>query len=219
MMRGKWILVIFLTFFFASCATLTYNQPPWGTSKEAYPILTLSASDVMRSFRIDIYEVPSQNKIQLQFSQTKVIEVFDRGGALDSMRGALTKYAEWKEQLKDTDGKVSKPIKEIDVFYPWEDKIGVSYNFHSLRLDFETASDARYYLRVSEVMERSLGNGNYSDPQLTGTSVLLSEDQVSALSQALSQENILAKAKEADEAANQKAAEDAKNQSLQEGLK
>ena len=211
--------VIFLTFFFASCATLTYNQPPWGTSEDAYSILTLSASDVMRSFRIDIYEVPSQNKIQLRFTQTKVIEIFDRGGALASLRGALNKYAEWKEQLKDTSGKVSKPIKEIDVFYPWEDKIGVSYNFHSLRLDFETASDGKYYLRVSEVMERNLGNGNYSDPQLTGTSVLLSEDQVSALSQALSQEDILAKAKEADEVANQKAAEDAKNKALQEGLK
>ena len=218
-MRRKWIALVFLAFFFASCATLTYNQPPWGTSKEAYPILTLSASDVMRSFQIEISEVPSQNKIQLRFSQTKVIEVFDRGGALDSMRGALTKYAEWKEQLKDTDGKVSKPIKEIDVFYPWEDKIGISYNFHSLRLDFETGSDGKYYLRVSEVMERSLGNGNYSDPQLTGTSALLSEDQVLALSQALSQENILAKAKEADDVANQKAAEEKKNQTLQEGLK
>ena len=218
-MRGKWILVIFLTFFFASCATLTYNQPPWGTSEDAYSILTLSASDVMRSFRIDIYEVPSQNKIQLRFTQTKVIEIFDRGGALASLRESLNKYVEWKEQLKDTSGKVSKPIKEIDVFYPWEDKIGVSYNFHSLRFDFETGSDGNYYLRVSEVMERNLGNGNYSDPQLTGTSVLLSEDQVSALSQALSQEDILAKAKEADEVANQKAAEDAKNKALQEGLK
>ena len=218
-MKGKWIALVFLAFLFASCATLTYNQPPWGTSKEAYPILTLSASDVMRSFQIEISEVPSQNKIQLRFSQTKVIEVFDRGGALDSMRDALTKYAEWKEQLKDTDGKVSKPIREIDVFYPWEDKIGVSYNFHSLRLDFETGSDGKYYLRVSEVMERSLGNGNYSDPQLTGTSILLSEDQVSALSQALSQENILAKAKEADGVANQKATEDAKNQALQGSLK
>ena len=186
-MKGKWIGLVFLAFFFASCATLTYNQPPWGTSKEAYPIQTLGASDVMRSFRIEIYEVPSQNKIQLQFSQREVFEVFDRGGALDSLRASLTKYVEWKEQLKDTGGKVSKPIKEIDVFYPWEDKIGVSYNFHSLRLDFETGADGNYYLRVSEVMERSLGNGNYSDPQLTGTSVLLSEDQVLALSQALSQ--------------------------------
>ena len=69
------------------------------------------------------------------------------------------------------------------------------------------------------MMERSQGNGNYSDPQPTGMSVLLSEDQVLALSQALSQENILAKAKEADELANQKASEDAKNQALQEGLK
>ena len=124
-MKGKWIALVFLALFFASCATLTYNQPPWGTSKEAYPILTLSASDVMRSFRIDIYEVPSQNKIQLRFSQREVFEVFDRGGALDSLRGTLNKYVEWKEQLKDTGGKVSKPIKEIDVFYPWEDKIGV----------------------------------------------------------------------------------------------
>ena len=198
-MKGKWIALVFLAFFFASCATLTYNQPPWGTSKEAYSILTLGASDVMRSFRIDIFEVPSQNKIQLRFSQREVFEVFDRGGALDSLRGALNKYVEWKEQLKETGGKVSKPIKEIDVFYPREDQIGVYYNFHSLRLDFETGSDGKYYLRVSEMMERSLGNGNYSDPQPTGMSVLLSEDQVIALSQALSQENILAKAKEADE--------------------
>ena len=218
-MKGKWLGLVFLALFFASCATLTYNQPPWGTSKEAYPIQTLSASDVMRSFRIEINEVPSQNKVQLQFSQREVLEVFDRGGALDSLRASLTKYVEWKEQLKDAGGKVSKPIREIDVFYPWEDKIGVSYNFHSLRLDFETGSDGKYYLRVSEVMERSLGNGNYSDPQLTGTSVLLSEDQVLALSQALSQENILAKAKEADDVANQKAAEEKKNQTLQEGLK
>jgi hypothetical protein len=218
-LRLKWIAIVFLALFFASCATLTYNQPPWGTSEEAYPILTLSVSDAMRSFRIDINEVPSQNKIQLRFSQREVFEVFDRGGALNSLRGALTKYVEWKEQLKETGGKVSKPIGEIDFFYPKEDKIGVYYNFHSLRLNFETGSDGRYYLRVSEVMERSLGNGNYSDPQLTGTSVLLSEDQVLALSQALSQENLLAKAKEADEVANQKATEEKKNQDLQDSLK
>jgi hypothetical protein len=176
-MKRKWVSLIFLVLFFASCATLTYNKPPWGTSNEAYPIIT-NVPDTMSALRIDVYEVPSQNKIQMRFSQTRIFEVFDRGGALDSLRGALDKYVEWKEQLKDTGGKVSKSIKEIDVFYPHEDQVGVFYNFHSLRLDFETGSDEKYYLRVSEVMQRSLGNGNYSDPQLTGTSVLLSEDQV-----------------------------------------
>ena len=73
-MKGKWIGLVFLAFFFASCATLTYNQPPWGTSKEAYSIHNTGASDVMRSFRIDIYEVPSQNKIQLAISPMR--EVF-----------------------------------------------------------------------------------------------------------------------------------------------
>ena len=214
-MSRKWIALVFLVFFFSSCATLTYNKPPWGTSKEPYLMATITAEP--SSAQMKVWEVPSENKIQLQFSRN-VLVVFDRGGDLDSLRAALSKYVEWKEQLKGTGGKVSKPIKEIDVSYPAEDKIGVAYNLHSLVLSFETDQDGQYYLQATETISLNKGGGYYSDPIVNGQSRLY-EDQVLALSQALSQENVLAKAREADGVANQKAAEEQKNQSLEEGLK
>ena len=220
-MKLKWAALIFLAFFFASCATVVPNNPLWGTSKEAYPILTsvdvLAASTrELGRFPISFYEVPFYNEIQLQ-TLGDVFAVTDTGGALDSLRGALIKYVEWKEQLKDTGGKVSKPIIEIDGFYPSENKPDVSYDFHSLRLDFETGSDGQYYLKVTEMISK-YGQGHYYKPVPKGPDFLLSEDQVMTLSQAISQENILAKAKEADAVANQKAAEDAKNKALQKSL-
>jgi len=219
----KWVSPIFLVFLLASCATLTYNKPPWGTSKEAYLITSIAPTDEPESASMQIYEVPSENKIQLRTSRQlhtprQLLEVFDAAGGLDSLRGALSKYFEWKEQLKDTGGKVSKPIKEIDVFFPGEGKMGVSSNLHSLVLSFETSQDGKYYLLATEMLTVNKGGGYYSDPMVNGQSRLY-EDQVLALNQALSQENILAKAKEADDVANQKAAEETKNQTLQQGLK
>jgi hypothetical protein len=202
-MRRKWIALTFLALFFASCATVVPNTTlhSWGTSKEAYLVATIARTGEPNSAYMQIYEVPSENKIRLHFGGTSFCDVFDRGGDLDSLREALNKYVEWKEQLKDTGGKVSKPIKEIDVFYP--------NGLHALVLvlSFETDQDGKYYLLIS---------GSH---QLIGNDIPLNEDQVLALSQALSQDNILAKAKEADGVANQKATEDAKSQALQQSLK
>jgi hypothetical protein len=175
---------------------------------------------------MDIYEVPSKNEVQLgvdaspmdsrSSGMNTVIEVYDRDGVLDSLRGALDKYLEWKEQLEDSGGKISKPIKEIEVF--GDDRRGDYYNLHSLLLSFETSQDGKYYLHAIEMVQLSQGDGNFGKPMHYGDFPLF-EDQVSALSQALSQENILAKAKEADALADQKAAEEQKNQTLQQGLK
>ena len=133
MLRRKWIAVTSLALFFFSCATLTYNKPPWGTSKEAYLIATIAPTGERESASMETYEVPSENKILLRtprqlHTPRQLLEVFDAAGGLDSLWQVLSKYVEWKEQVKDTGGKVSKLIKEIDVFFPGEGKMGVSYN-------------------------------------------------------------------------------------------
>ena len=223
-MKLKRVSLIFLAFLFASCATVVPDTPshPWGTSKEAYLITRIDGPGM----NMNIYEVASKNEIQLGVDAlpmdnrspgiNTVIEVYDRDGVLDSLRGALDKYLEWKGQLKDSGGKISKPIKEIEVF--GEDRGGDYYNLHTLVLSFETSQDGKYYLLATEMTQLSQGGGTFREPMRTG-SFRLFEDQVLALSQALSQENILAKAQEADNGASQKAAEDAKNQTLQQGLK
>ena len=213
-MKGKWVSLIFVALVLASCATLTYSKPPWGTSKDAYPIANIPLGYIAGS--LGVYEVPAENYVRL----AALWDVHDRGGDLDKLRLALNKYFEWKEQLKGTGGKVSKPITEITIFYPQEENetIGVHYDdMHTLALSFQTAQDGKYFLQITLMTERSLGGGYYSDP-VPGDKLFLFEDQVTALSQALSQDNILAKAKEADEIANQKVQEDSKNQALQNSL-
>lgn len=109
-MRLKWVSLIFLALLLGSCASLTYNKPPWGTSNEPYAILA-GLPNASSGWTFDFYEVPSQNQIQVRYPNGRVREINDRGGNLDDLRLALAKYSEWKDQLKDTEGKVSKPIR------------------------------------------------------------------------------------------------------------
>ena len=79
MLRRKWIPVIFLALFFASCATLTYNKPPWGTSKEAYLITTIASTGDPASAHMEIYEVPLKTKSN---SNTETIHTRDNLGSI-----------------------------------------------------------------------------------------------------------------------------------------
>ena len=120
-MKEKWVSLIVLVLVMASCATLTYSKPPWGTSKDVYPI----ANILLERGRLGVSEVPAENYVRLGGAW----DVHDRGGDLDNLRLALQKYSEWKAQLTGTGGTVSKPIKEIDIFYPQQEneKLGVVY--------------------------------------------------------------------------------------------
>ena len=212
-MKLKWASLITLVFVLACCATtMSYNKAPWGSSKLPYFVSSIALERT--SAHMDVYEIPSENQIQLRAGQLFVVS--DRGGNLDGLREALNKYVEWKEQLKDTGGKISKPIGKIDLVY-LAHATGQQPDLYSLMLSFETTQDGEYYLLATEMISRYL-NGDYTKSTPTGVKVLLFENQVVALKEALSQENILAKAKEADDIANQKAEEQKQNQALQNSL-
>ena len=89
-MRLKWVSLLPLALLLGSCASLLYSKPPWGTSSEPYPILT-GLADLRSGLPVGVYEVPSQNEIQLELSKT-VYEVYDRGGNVDDLRAGLVKY-------------------------------------------------------------------------------------------------------------------------------
>ncbi len=229
-MRLKWVSLVFLALLLGSCASLTYNKPPWGTSNEPYAILT-DVQVANRHWASDFYEVPSQNKIQLRFPipvledydrgggyYGRVLEVYDRGGSLDDLKLALAKYSEWKDQLKDTGGKISKPINEVSAFSPTDVGNVSPPAYYSFACSFETGPDGQYALLITLMISTRRADGSYNDEKPSGVSVLLGEDQVVTLSNALSPENLLAKAREADEVANRKATEEQKNETLKQSL-
>ena len=142
-----------------------YSKPPWGTSNEPYAILA-GLPSANSGWAFDFYEVPSQNQIQLRYPNGRVREIDDRGGNLDDLRLALAKYSEWKAQLKDTGGKVSKPINQVAVLYPGEENEVLPDSYYSFAFSFETGSDGEYYLLATELASTKRPDNSYNENTL-----------------------------------------------------
>ena len=221
MNKSLWFLVVALVAT-TSCSTfgaLAYKKPAWGVSKSVVQVsdipAEMNAGDPSSSLSVAV--VPSQNLVLLQIGKTHPIWEFpDRMGSIDTLKGAMAKYLEWKSKLVGTDADVTK---EISRTVTWMFDAPSSFQYHveygdgkyqladdpvEVTYSLVTGKDKSYLLRMSFTVSRPKGGDYFSsdkvylnDPQEV-IHLDLNEDQVNSLLASLDESVLKEKASTVD---------------------